>query len=71
MKFPLRMRGVNRDLKKISVAKGSESPTILIIVVVVAGTGQDKAGKTGPGQTKPRQGTASKPAKPRQAALGP
>ena len=31
--------------------------------VVVAG----KAGKTGPGQTKPRQGTTSKPAKPRQA----
>ena len=29
--------------------------------VVVAG----KAGKTGPGQTKPRQGTTSKPAKPR------
>ena len=33
--------------------------------VVVAGPGQGKAGKTGPGQTKPRQGTASKPAKPR------
>ena len=29
--------------------------------VVVAG----KAGKTGPGQTKPRQGTTSKPARPR------
>ena len=35
--------------------------------VVVAG----KAGKTGPGQTKPRQGTTSKPAKPRQATWGP
>ena len=67
MKFPLRMRGVNKDHKKISVAKGSESPTILIIVVVVAG----KAGKTGPGQTKPRQGTTSKPAKPRQAGVLP
>ena len=34
--------------------------------VVVAGPGQGKAGKagkTGPGQTKPRQGTTSKPAK--------
>ena len=31
--------------------------------VVVAG----KAGKTGPGQTKPRRGTTSKPAKPRRA----
>ena len=30
--------------------------------VVVAG----KAGKTGPGQTKPRLGTTGKPAKPRQ-----
>ena len=37
--------------------------------VVVAGPGQGKAGKTGPGQTKPRQGTTSKPAKPRQAGL--
>ena len=35
--------------------------------VVVAGPGQGKAGKTGPGQTKPRQGTTSKPAKARQA----
>ena len=34
--------------------------------VVVAG----KAGKTGPGQTKPRLGTTGKPAKPKQAALG-
>ena len=31
--------------------------------VVVAGPGQGKAGKTGPGQTKPRQGTTSKPAR--------
>ena len=31
--------------------------------VVVAG----KAGKTGPGQTKPRLGTTGKPAKPKQA----
>ena len=36
---------------------------LIIVVVVVAG----KAGKTGPGQTKPRQGTTSKLAKPRQA----
>ena len=38
--------------------------------VVVAGPGQGKAGKageTGPGQSKPRQGTTSKPAKPRLA----
>ena len=37
------------------------------MVVVVAATVQgkaDKAGKTGPGQTKPGQGTTSKPAKP-------
>ena len=37
--------------------------------VVVAGPGQGKAGmagKTGPGQTKPRLGTTGKPAKPRQ-----
>ena len=34
--------------------------------VVVAGPGQGKAVKTGPGQTKPGQGTTSKPAKPRQ-----
>ena len=33
--------------------------------VVVAG----KAGKTGPGQTKPRLGTTGKPAKPKQAIL--
>ena len=37
--------------------------------VVVAGPGQVKASETGPGQTKPVQGTTSKPAKPRQAAL--
>ena len=38
-------------------------------VVVVAG----KAGKTGPGQTKPRLGTTGKPAKPKQLVwvLGP
>ena len=35
--------------------------------VVVAG----KAGKTGPGQTKPRQGTTSKPAKPSQGVFFP
>ena len=34
--------------------------------IVVAG----EAGKTGPGQTKPRLGTTGKPAKPKQAALG-
>ena len=34
--------------------------------VVVAG----KAGKTGPGQTKPRLGTTGKNAKPKQATLG-
>ena len=34
--------------------------------VVVAGPGQGKAGKIGPGQTKPRLGTTGKPAKPRQ-----
>ena len=33
--------------------------------VVVAG----KAGKTGPGQTKPRLGTTGKPAKPKQGFL--
>ena len=36
-----------------------------LVVVVVAGPGQGSAGKTGPGQTKPRPGTTSKPAKPR------
>ena len=35
--------------------------------VVVAG----KAGKTGPGQTKPRLGTTGKPAKPKQLGSGP
>ena len=46
---------------------------MILIIVVVAGPGQGKAGKagkageTGPGQSKPRQGTTSKPAKPRQA----
>ena len=37
--------------------------------VVVAGPGQGKAGragKAGPGQTKPRLGTTGKPAKPKQ-----
>ena len=34
--------------------------------VVVAGPGQGKAGMTGPGQTRPRQGTTGKPAKPKQ-----
>ena len=34
--------------------------------VVVAG----KAGKTGPGQTKPRLGTTGKPAKPKQGGAG-
>ena len=33
--------------------------------IVVAVSVQGKAGKTGPDQTKPRQGTTSKPAKPR------
>ena len=33
--------------------------------VVVAGPGQGKAGMTGPGQTRPRQGTTGKPAKPK------
>ncbi len=33
---------------------------------VVAGPGQGKAGKAGPGQTKPRLGTTGKPAKPKQ-----
>ena len=37
--------------------------------VVVAGPGQGKAGKAGPGQTKPRLGTTGKPAKPKQAIL--
>ena len=36
------------------------------LYLVVAGPGQGKAGKTGPGQTKPRQGTTGKPAKPKQ-----
>ena len=39
--------------------------------VVVAGPGQGKAGKTGPGQTKPRLGTTGKPAKPRYPARFP
>ena len=34
--------------------------------VVVAGPGQGKAGMTGPGQIRPRQGTTGKPAKPEQ-----
>ena len=40
---------------------------VVFVVVVVAGPGQGKTGKTGPGQTEPRQGTTSKPsqAKPR------
>ena len=38
----------------------------LAAAVVVAG----KAGKTGPGQTKPRLGTTGKPAKPKQATFG-
>ena len=53
-------------------AEGNGPPMILLIVVVVAAAagvvvvpGQGKAGKTGRGQTKPRQGTTSKPAKPR------
>ena len=37
-----------------------------VVAAVVQGKA-GKAGKTGPGQTKPRQGTTSKPAKPRQA----
>ena len=37
--------------------------------VVVAGPGQGKAGKTGPGQTKPRLGTTGKPAKPKQSSV--
>ena len=48
----------------------TDLPILLIIVVVVAGPGQGKAGmagKTGPGQTKPRLGTTGKPAKPKQA----
>ena len=47
----------------------TDLPILLIIVVVVAGPGQGKAGmagKTGPGQTKPRLGTTGKPAKPKQ-----
>ena len=36
---------------------------------IVAGPGQGKAGETGPGQTKPRQGTTGKPAKPSLAWL--
>ena len=40
-------------------------------MVVVAGPGQGKAGKAGktsPGQTKPRLGTTGKPAKPTLAS---
>ena len=37
-----------------------------LLLVVVAGPGQGKAGKAGPGQTKPRLGTTGKPAKPKQ-----
>ena len=44
----------------------TDRPMILIIVVVVAGPGQGKAGQTGPGQTKARPGTTGKPAKPKQ-----
>ena len=39
--------------------------------VVVAGPGQGKAGKAGPGQTKPRLGTTGKPAKPKQGFTNP
>ena len=42
----------------------------MVVVVVAAGPGQGKAGKTGPGQTKPRLGTTGKPAKPKQASFG-
>ena len=58
MRDPPTNVGVNTDSGVEPCAKGNESPLILINVVVVAG----KAGKTGPGQTKPRQGTTSKPA---------
>ena len=44
--------------------RGETDLPILLIIVVVAG----KAGKTGPGQTKPRLGTTGKPAKPKQAS---
>ena len=37
----------------------------LLIIVVAAG----KAGKTGPGHTKPRLGTTGKQAKPKQAGI--
>ena len=41
-------------------------PTILVIVAAGPGQGKaGKAGKTGPGQTKPRLGTTGKPAKPK------
>ena len=49
--------------------RGETDLPILLIIVVVAGPGQGKAGmagKTGPGQTKPRLGTTGKPAKPKQ-----
>ena len=72
MKDPPTNVGVSTDSCVEPFAEGNESPLILIIVVVVgaaaaaAGAGQGKAGKTGPGQTKPRQGTTSKPAKAKQ-----
>ena len=46
--------------------RGETDLPILLIIVVVAG----KAGKTGPGQTKPRLGTTGKPAKPKQGGWG-
>ena len=54
-----------------TLARGSGTPPILIIVVVVvvAGPGKGKAGKAGPGQTKPRLGTTGKPAKPKQLCV--
>ena len=48
------------------MARGSGTPLILVIVVV-AGPGEGKEGKTGPGQTKSRLGTTGRPAKPKQA----
>ena len=38
---------------------------------VVAGAVPGKAGKAGPGQTKPRLGTTGKPAKPKQCFESP
>ena len=60
------MRGIFKTFSK-NPGVGGERISLILVIVVVAGPGQGKAGKageTGPGQTKPRLGTTGKPAKP-------